>query len=56
MSAADWSDWQLRRLVEGRGRGESFADIAHNIGKTKNACIGMLRRCCEESDKLEVQK
>lgn len=40
MTPDNWTDEELRRLVEGRGWGESFESIGHNIGRTKNACIG----------------
>ena len=56
MNPDNWTDDELLRLVEGRGWGESFESIGYNIGRTKNACIGKLRRCVEESDKHEVSE
>lgn len=57
MSSLDnWTDDELRRIVEGRGRDESFDSIGYNIGRSKNAVIGKLRRCVEESDKHEGEE
>ena len=55
MSTDDWTDDELRYLVERRGIGVSFQDIANNLrGRTKSACIAELRRCVEESHKYDL--
>lgn len=54
MTIREWTDDDLRHLVELRGKGVSFAEIGRILGRSKDACLGKLRRCVEESDRHEV--
>lgn len=55
MAGRDWSDDELRYVVECRAYGMSFPEIAENLpGRSAKSCNVMLNRCARESDQYEV--
>ena len=50
----DWTDYELRRLVELRGMDVPFSKIVEALNRSKDSCIGMMNRCVKASDKMEV--
>ena len=54
MSGTEWTDDDLRTLVEMKGAGKSNPQIAKALGRSLMSVKACLNRCIVASDALEV--
>ena len=52
----DWTDDELRTLVEMKGQGATNQAIANTLGRTLMQVKACLARCLRASDEMEIAK